>query len=204
MNTENQKKQSDFWKGDPFTGFVLGAIVGLIVGSINIATISFPWLGRLCFLGIWLFVGTQPRFKDKRTPEQIAKDNEAAEQRLQELREKAEARQAERQAEKEQKQIASARKREVKMQKNELKLQKNQLKIQKHQLKNRNKIKCPKCRSTNVQPLGVHKKGFSVGKAVAGTVVTGGLKVGALAGFAGKGSKKTDFVCMNCGKQFKK
>ena len=39
---------------------------------------------------------------------QIAKDNEAAEQRLQELREKAEARQAERQAEKEQKQIASS------------------------------------------------------------------------------------------------
>ena len=204
MNTENQKKPSDFWKGDPFTGFVLGAIVGLIVGSINIATISFPWLGRLCFLGIWLFVGTQPRFKDKRTPEQIAKDNEVAEQRLQELREKAEARQDERQAEKEQKQIASARKREAKMQKNELKLQKNQLKIQKHQLKNRNKIKCPKCQSTNVQPLGVHKKGFSVGKAVAGTVLAHGTVVGPLAGFAGKNSKKTDFVCMNCGKQFKK
>lgn len=204
MDNENKKQESNFWKGDPFTGFVLGAIVGLIVGSINIATISFPWLGRLCFLGIWLFVGTQPRFKDKRTPEQIAKDNEAAEQRLQELREKAEARQAERQAEKEQKQIASARKREVKMQKNELKLQKNQLKIQKHQLKNRNKIKCPKCRSTNVQPLGVHKKGFSVGKAVAGTVLAHGAVVGPLAGFAGKNSKKTDFVCMNCGKQFKK
>lgn len=88
------------------------------------------------------------------------------------------------------------------MQKNELKLQKNQLKIQKHQLKNRNKIKCPKCRSTNVQPLGVHKKGFSVGKAVGGTILVGG--VGSLAGFAGKRSKKTDFVCMNCGKQFKK
>ena len=107
----------------------------------------------------------------------------------------AKAREAERQATKEQK-------REAKMQKNELKLQKNQLKIQKHQLKNRNKIKCPKCRSTNVQPLGVHKKGFSVGKAVGGTILVGG--VGSLAGFAGKSSKKTDFVCMNCGKQFKK
>ncbi|MCC4402909.1 hypothetical protein LMB59_02065 [Limosilactobacillus reuteri] len=85
------------------------------------------------------------------------------------------------------------------MQKNELKLQKNQLKIQKHQLKNRNKIKCTKCRSTNVQPLGVHKKEFSVSKAVGGTILVG--RVGSL---AGKNSKKTDFVCMNCGKQFKK
>lgn len=54
MDHENKKQESNFWKGDPFTGFILGAIVGLIVGSINIATISFPWLGRLCFLGIWL------------------------------------------------------------------------------------------------------------------------------------------------------
>ncbi|MCC4413347.1 hypothetical protein LMB68_03255 [Limosilactobacillus reuteri] len=195
MDHENKKQESNFWKGDPFTGFILGAIVGLIVGSINIATISFPWLGRLCFLGIWLFVGTQPRFKDKRTPEQIAKDKEERDQKFEEIREQAKAREAERQATKEQK-------REAKMQKNELKLQKNQLKIQKHQLKNRSKIKCPKCRSTNVQPLGVHKKGFSVGKAVGGTILVGG--VGSLAGFAGKRSKKTDFVCMNCGKQFKK
>ncbi|MCC4371076.1 hypothetical protein LMB49_06645 [Limosilactobacillus reuteri] len=195
MDHKNKKQESNFWKGDPFTGFILGAIVGLIVGSINIATISFPWLGRLCFLGIWLFVGTQPRFKDKRTPEQIAKDKEERDQKFEEIREQAKAREAERQATKEQK-------REAKMQKNELKLQKNQLKIQKHQLKNRSKIKCPKCRSTNVQPLGVHKKGFSVGKAVGGTILVGG--VGSLAGFAGKRSKKTDFVCMNCGKQFKK
>lgn len=195
MDHENKKQESNFWKGDPFTGFILGAIVGLIVGSINIATISFPWLGRLCFLGIWLFVGTQPRFKDKRTPEQIAKDKEERDQKFEEIREQAKAREAERQATKEQK-------REAKMQKNELKLQKNQLKIQKYQLKNRSKIKCPKCRSTNVQPLGVHKKGFSVGKAVGGTILVGG--VGSLAGFAGKRSKKTDFVCMNCGKQFKK
>lgn len=202
MDTENNKKESKFWKGEPGAGFLLGIVVGFLTGAINIGWLGIPWLGRICFVATWLVVGTQPRFKDKRTPEQIAKDSEAAEQRLQELRKKAEARQAERQAEKEQKQIASARKREVKMQKNELKLQKNQLKIQKHQLKNRNKIKCPKCRSTNVQPLGVHKKGFSVGKAVGGTILVGG--VGSLAGFAGKNSKKTDFVCMNCGKQFKK
>lgn len=61
---------------------------------------------------------------------------------------------------------------------------------------------CPHCGSTNIQPLGQHRKGFSVGKAVGGTVLTGG--VGALAGFVGKKTKQTDFVCMNCGKQFKK
>lgn len=109
MDHENKKQESNFWKGDPFTGFILGAIVGLIVGSINIATISFPWLGRLCFLGIWLFVGTQPRFKDKRTPEQIAKDKEERDQKFEEIREQAKAREAERQATKEQKREAKCK-----------------------------------------------------------------------------------------------
>ncbi len=59
---------------------------------------------------------------------------------------------------------------------------------------------CPNCHSTNIQPLGQHRKGFSVGKAVGGAVLTGG--VGTLAGFAGKKTKKTTFVCMDCGKQF--
>lgn len=197
MDNENKKKESNFWKGDPSGGFATGLVAGFIIGLINICSFNIPWLGRICFIAIWLVMGTQPRFKDTRSPEEVSKAKEERDQKFEEIREQAEIREAERQAMKEQK-------REAKIQKNELKLQKNQLKIQKHQLKNRNKIKCPKCKSTNVQPLGVHKKGFSVGKAVAGTVVTGGLKVGALAGFAGKGSKKTDFVCMNCGKQFKK
>lgn len=63
------------------------------------------------------------------------------------------------------------------------------------------KLYCPHCGSTNIQPLGSHRKGFSVGKAVGGAVLTGGI--GALAGFAGKKTKQTDFVCMDCGKQFK-
>lgn len=204
MNNENKKPTSTFWKGEPGAGFLLGIVVGFLTGAINIGWLGIPWLGRICFVATWLVVGTQPRFKDKRTPEQIAKDAEKSQQQLKELRERAKTYQIEKQAKKELKQVESAKKNEQKLQRNELKLQKNQLKLQKHQLKNRNKVKCPKCRSTNVQPLGVHKKGFSVGKAVAGTVVTGGLKVGALAGFAGKGSRKTDFVCMNCGKQFKK
>lgn len=113
----NNKKESDFWKGDPFTGFVLGAIVCLIVGSINICTINFPWLGRLCFLAIWLFIGTQPRFKDKRTPEQIAEDDKKFEQKRQELREQVEDYKATKEAKKEQKQVIAAQKRETKLQK---------------------------------------------------------------------------------------
>ena len=64
----------------------------------------------------------------------------------------------------------------------------------------KNKFKCPNCGSNNIQALGIHKKGFSAGKAVGGAVLVGG--VGALAGFAGKKTKKTDFVCNECGKRF--
>lgn len=64
----------------------------------------------------------------------------------------------------------------------------------------KNKFKCPNCDSKNIQALGIHKKGFSVGKAVGGAVLTGG--VGTLVGFAGKKTKKTDFVCNECGKRF--
>ena len=61
---------------------------------------------------------------------------------------------------------------------------------------------CPYCNSDNVQPLGQHHQAFSVGKAVGGAVLTGG--VGAVAGFLCKNTKQTDFGCMNCGKQFKR
>lgn len=61
---------------------------------------------------------------------------------------------------------------------------------------------CPYCNSENVKPLGADKKNFSVGKAAAGAALTGGL--GLLAGFAGKKTGMTDFVCMDCGKQFKR
>ena len=61
---------------------------------------------------------------------------------------------------------------------------------------------CPYCGSENVQPLGQHHKNFSVGKAAAGVAIAGG--VGLAAGLLGKNTKQTDFVCMDCGKQFKK
>ncbi|MCT3438551.1 hypothetical protein EFQ24_01415 [Limosilactobacillus fermentum] len=62
------------------------------------------------------------------------------------------------------------------------------------------KMKCPRCGSKNIQLAGKHRKGFSVGKAVGGAALTGGI--GALAGFAGKQTGKSDWVCLDCGKSF--
>lgn len=59
-----------------------------------------------------------------------------------------------------------------------------------------NQIDCPKCLSTQIA---MHKKGFSLGKAAAGVIVTGGI--GALAGTIG--SNKMLNTCMKCGFQFR-
>ena len=61
------------------------------------------------------------------------------------------------------------------------------------------KVKCPKCKSVNIQVLGNDRKGFSIGKAVGGALLTGG--VGLLAGFAGKKGKYEVF-CGDCGHRF--
>lgn len=55
-----------------------------------------------------------------------------------------------------------------------------------------NQIKCPKCHSTQ---LTANKKGFGLGKAAVGGILTGG--VGLLAGFIGSG--KVQITCLNCG-----
>ncbi len=58
---------------------------------------------------------------------------------------------------------------------------------------------CPACGSANVRALGENKEAFSVGKAVGGMVLVGGI--GALAGFAGK-KNGYDVVCGDCGHRF--
>lgn len=63
-------------------------------------------------------------------------------------------------------------------------------------------IKCPRCKSLDVQFLDNDRKNFSVGKAVGGTALFGG--VGGLAGFAGKKGKKNHWRCNECGNTFKK
>ena len=53
-------------------------------------------------------------------------------------------------------------------------------------------LKCPKCRSTD---LTANKKGYRLGNAVAGLVLTGGI--GLLGGFVG--SNKVKVTCLKCG-----
>lgn len=72
-------------------------------------------------------------------------------------------------------------------------------KIQKQKKIDKNAIKCPHCNSKNVQFMQQNKKGFSVGKAVGGAVLTGGI--GTLAGFAGKKGEK-QWHCQECGNIF--
>ena len=79
--------------------------------------------------------------------------------------------------------------------------EKNAIELQEREKmkKDKNQIKCPHCQSTSVQFMGNNKKGFSIGKAAAGTVLTGGI--GALAGFAGK-KGKNQWFCQNCNQVF--
>jgi tellurium resistance protein TerD len=53
-------------------------------------------------------------------------------------------------------------------------------------------IKCPKCGSEQIT---AQKKGFSLGKAVVGTLLVG--PIGAAGGLIG--SNKTQVVCLRCG-----
>lgn len=61
-------------------------------------------------------------------------------------------------------------------------------------------VYCPSCRSLNVQFMQNKRKNFSVGKAIGGAFLTGGI--GTLAGFAGKQGKKNQWFCQNCGRTF--
>ncbi|MGG5324356.1 hypothetical protein IGJ83_000708 [Enterococcus pernyi] len=78
------------------------------------------------------------------------------------------------------------------------KAQKDLDELNKHtpaQKENKNIIKCPTCQSREVQFMQNNKKGFSVGKAIGGAALTGGI--GTLAGFAGK-KGKNQWFCTNC------
>lgn len=56
-------------------------------------------------------------------------------------------------------------------------------------------IRCPNCKSTQ---LSTNKRGFSLGKAAAGGIITGGI--GLLGGFIGSG--KVKITCLKCGKSW--
>ena len=57
------------------------------------------------------------------------------------------------------------------------------------------KISCPECKSTDFT---TNKKGFGLGKAVGGLILTGG--VGLLGGFIG--SQKINITCLSCGNRW--
>ena len=64
------------------------------------------------------------------------------------------------------------------------------------------RVKCPLCRSTNIQIMSDNKKQFSLGKAAIGGALFGGL--GALCGGLMGGKGKYEMFCMNCGHRFKR
>ncbi|WP_373781815.1 hypothetical protein [Jeotgalibaca porci] len=59
---------------------------------------------------------------------------------------------------------------------------------------------CPNCRGLDVQFMQNKRKKFSVGKAVVGGALAGGI--GAAAGLAGKKGKKNQWRCNDCGETF--
>lgn len=61
-------------------------------------------------------------------------------------------------------------------------------------------IFCPNCRGLDVQFMQNKRKKFSVGKAVVGGALAGGI--GAAAGLAGKKGKKNQWRCNDCGETF--
>ena len=65
--------------------------------------------------------------------------------------------------------------------------------------KRNEKIRCPKCRGTNVVELaGQNRKKFSVGKTVTGALIAG--DVGAVIGGAVIGKRaEVELVCLDCG-----
>lgn len=190
----NKQKEPKYWKGDGVNGFLYGVIAALVIGLINMMTINVPHLGLIIGIIIWLYVGMNPKFY--KGPEDV----ERARKELKEYKEK---RERQKEAQRAVKQQAVQAKAIDKEQKLDAKMKRNEYKLQKAELKKlKNHMTCPRCHSKDVQALGVHRKGFSVGKAVGGAILTGGI--GTLAGFAGKQSRKTDFVCMSCGKKFKR
>ena len=57
-------------------------------------------------------------------------------------------------------------------------------------------LRCPRCGSAYVS---ANKKGFGIGKAIGGAILTGGI--GLLAGFIGSGQVK--ITCLKCGHTWK-
>ena len=74
------------------------------------------------------------------------------------------------------------------------KLEKQELKDRIKQMDKEGIVYCPKCYSTQIT---ANKKGFSLGKAAAGSLIAGGVLLGAV------GKNKVQVTCLKCGNQWK-
>lgn len=85
-----------------------------------------------------------------------------------------------------------------KEEKQEKKAQKKEDKLElKERIKQMDKdgiVYCPKCYSTDIT---ANKKGFSLGKAAAGSLIAGGVLLGAV------GKNKIEVTCLKCGNKWK-
>lgn len=76
----------------------------------------------------------------------------------------------------------------------EKKQEKEELKDRIKQMDKEGIVYCPKCYSTQITS---NKKGFSLGKAAAGTLIAGGPLLGAI------GRNKIEVTCLKCGNKWK-
>ena len=157
------------------------AVLGLATAGLE----GFAMLGISGFVVAWAVV----KYKAYMTPERRQEIKARRVAKRQEIKAR---RVAKKEAHKGQKSLLT------KMVESQVQAENRKASIQRAKLKE--KMKCPRCGSRNIQPAGVHKRGFSVGKAVGGAILAGG--VGSLAGFVGKQTGKSDWVCLDCGKSF--
>lgn len=89
--------------------------------------------------------------------------------------------------------IANARDKSAKK-KEQKKEEKQELKERIKQMDKEGIVYCPKCYSTDIT---ANKKGFSLGKAAAGSLIAGGVLLGAV------GKNKIEVTCLKCGNKWK-
>ena len=92
------------------------------------------------------------------------------------------------------KDLAEKKLEESKEKRAEKKLEKQELKDRIKQMDKEGIVYCPKCYSTQIT---ANKKGFSLGKAAAGSLIAGGVLLGAV------GKNKIEVTCLKCGHKWK-
>lgn len=92
------------------------------------------------------------------------------------------------------KEIAEKSLEAAKERREEKKAEKQELKDRIKQMDKEGIVYCPKCYSTQVT---ANKKGFSLGKAAAGSLIAGGVLLGAV------GKNKIEVTCLKCGHKWK-